>query len=208
VARLSNSVVAAFALAALGAAPSAAEPAEPAANGLATILPHEKGRALCYVSKTAPVTYPVEASSAGKRPRTVTIKRFLFELRSEQHAEDDTLTPPKPGDFYYGYRMVADVEGKKAKLIASGECGSGDDTKVFGCSVECDGGTMVFELVEGADALSMQVSRRFRMTWGCDADELEKVEVLRYDPATPAVRMEKADAKACAPIARSFKRKK
>jgi len=31
-------------------------------------------------------------------------------------------------------------------------------------------------------------------------------EVLRYDAATPAVRMEKAAAKACAPIARQFKR--
>jgi len=32
------------------------------------------------------------------------------------------------------------------------------------------------------------------------------VEVLRYDPATPAIRMEKADRKACRPMARVFRR--
>jgi hypothetical protein len=197
-------------LASAAAAPAAS--AEP--NALTTLLPHEKGRALCYVSNMEPVTYPLEDIPARKKPRTVTIKRFLFELKSEKHDDDDTTTPPTPGEFYYYYRIVADVVGTKARLISAGECGAEDGSKVFGCGSDCDGGTMAFDVAAGSDTLAMRVSEssgRFRMSWGCGGggeNETGKVEVLDYDPATLAIRMEKADAKVCAPMESAFKRKK
>jgi hypothetical protein len=163
------------------------------------------------VSSTVPVTYPLEDYPARKTPRTVTINRFMFVLKSEQHDDDDTVKPPKPGAHYYGYRMVAEVAGTKARLTSAGDCGSGS-ANVFGCGTDCDGGTMAFETSVGTDALSMRVSdtsKRFRMSWGCGGgDDEGKVEVLRHDPAAPAVRMEKADLKACAPVERAFRRQK
>ena len=70
------------------------------------------------------MTYPLEDHPARKAPRTVTISRFLLELKSEKHDDDDAVTPPASGEFYYSYRMVAGVVGKKAKLISAGECGA------------------------------------------------------------------------------------
>jgi hypothetical protein len=211
-----RSLAAAVVLVLLGTAHAAAQSAEtPQADGpnaLTTLLPHEKGKALCYVSKTEPVTYPLEDYPARKKPRSITIIRFVFELKSEKHDDDDTVTPPEPGAFYYAYRMVAEVEGQKGKLISAGECGAEDGANVFGCGSDCDGGTMAFRPIAGADALSMSVSdivRRFRMSWGCGGggeNETGKVEVLAYDPATSAIRIERADPKVCAPMARSFRR--
>jgi hypothetical protein len=196
----------------LTAAAAGAQAPEHGPNVLSMLLPHEKGRALCYVSDTEPVTYPLEDHPARKPPRTVTISRFLFVLKSEKHDDDDTVTPPTPGEFYYSYRMVAGVVGKKAKLISAGECGAVEGASVFGCGSDCDGGTMAFRPVAGADALAMRVSditRRFRMSWGCGGggeNQTGKVEVLNYDPATPAIRIERADPKVCAPMARSFRK--
>src|SRR5262245_59916780 len=170
-------------------------------NPLSTLLPHEKGKALCYVSQTEPVTYPLEDLPARKPPRTVAISRFLFELKSEKHDDDDTVTPPAPGEFYYSYRMVAGVVGQKPKLLSAGECGAEEGANVFGCGSDCDGGTMAFTPIAGSDALAMRVSditRRFRMSWGCGGggeNRTGTVEVLNYDPATPAIRMERADPK-------------
>jgi hypothetical protein len=84
---------------------------------------------------------------------------------------------------------------------------------VFGCGTDCDGGTMAFDTVAGTDTLSMRISnisQRFRMNWGCGggAGEGGKVEVLRYDAAMPAIRMEKADLKVCAPVERAFERRR
>lgn len=187
---------------------SATAPVEP--DALTILLPPEKGRSLCYVSSGPPVTFPLEAHRAGEKQRTIEIKRVLFRLRSDKFDDDDTATPPAPGDFYYGYRIVAEVVGTKGKLLSAGQCGSGS-TNVFGCGSDCDGGTMAFEPIAGSDALSMRVSdvaHRFRMSWGCGGAGAEggKVEVLRYDPATPAIRMERAPAKMCRPIGRVFRR--
>ena len=140
-------------------------------DALSTLLPHQKGRTLCFVSNMEPVTYQLEDySKLKKEPRSLTIRRFLFELRSEKHDDDDTVTPPEPGQFYYAYRMVAEVVGKKARLISAGECGANHGAGVFGCGTACDGGTMAFTPIPGADALSMRISdlsQRFRMSWGC-----------------------------------------
>jgi hypothetical protein len=205
----------ALALVALGSVDAVAqqgqpEPAEPdGPNALTTLLPHQKGRALCYVSRGAAVTFPLEDIPARKKPRHLTVRRFLFDLSSEKYEDDDTTTPPTPGKPYYAYRLLAEVKGKKRRLVAAGDCGSKDLTG-FGCGVECDGGSMHFEpLKGGGETLHMRVSdtvNRFRMTWGCGEDD--KYEVLTYDAKTPAVRMEKADAKACAPIAREFDKRK
>jgi hypothetical protein len=178
-------------------------------NALTVLLPLVNAAALCYVSKTEPVTYPLEDIPARKEQRQLTISRFLFELKVRQAEDDDTVTPPVPGRYYYDYRMLAEVVGKKARLISAGECGSAS-ADVFGCGSDCDGGTMGFE-VAGTDALSMRVSdlsKRFRMSWGCGGGGAEggRVEVLRHDPAAPAVRMEKAAPRACRPIARVFRR--
>ena len=200
----------------LGVFPASAQrndpalPAEP--DALATLLPPEKGRSLCYVSSGPPVRFPLEDHPARKEPRTIEIKRFLFRLRSDKFDDDDSTTPPTPGDFYYGYRIVAEVVGSKGKLLSAGQCGSGS-AGVFGCGSDCDGGTMGFEPIAGSDALSMQVSdvsRRFRMSWGCGGGGAEGggVEVLRYDPATPAIRIARAPAKMCRPIGRVFRRSK
>lgn len=211
-------MVAVALLALLGTASAAAQPAEaPRAdqpNALRALLPPEKGKALCYVSRTEPVTYPLEDYPSRKKPRSLTISRFKFELKSEKHDDDDTVTPPTPGAFYYPYRMVAEVVGRKGKLISAGECGAEDGTNLFGCGSDCDGGTMAFKPIAGADVLSMSVSDsagRFRMSWGCGGggeNETGKVEVFDYDPTTPAIRMERADPKVCAPMARSFRRQK
>jgi hypothetical protein len=182
---------------------------------LSILLPHEKGRALCFASSMEPVAYQLEDYSRPKKePRSLTIRRFLLELKSEKHDDDDTVTPPEPGQFYYGYRMVADVVGKKGRLISAGECGADFGAGVFGCGTDCDGGTMAFTPIPGAEALSMQVSdisQRFRMSWGCGGggeNQTGSVEVLRYDPAMPPIRMERADPKVCAAMARSFRRQK
>jgi hypothetical protein len=188
-----------------------AEHAEPEGpNALTTLLPHQKGRALCYVSSNAPVTFPLEDIPPRKKPRRLTVRRFLFELSSEKFDDDDTTTPPTPGKPYYAYRLLAEVKGRKRRLVAVGECGSRDLTG-FGCGVECDGGTMHFEPLKGSESLQMRVSdqvNRFRMTWGCGEGEDGSYEVLTYDPATPAVRMEKADPKACAAMDRQFEKRK
>jgi hypothetical protein len=204
----------AAALAAFGAEAAEAQPAPPAAgapeppNALTTLLPHQKGRALCYVSRGTPVTFPLEDIPERKPQRRLTVRRFLFELRSDKFEADDTTTPPTPGKAYYGYRLVAEVQGRMQRLVAAGECDSGN-LKDFGCGVECDGGVMHFEPLQGSDSLQMRVAdevNRFRMTRGCDDED--SYEVLTYDPATPAVRLDRADAKACRPIARAFKRPK
>jgi hypothetical protein len=189
---------------------SATAPTEP--DALTILLPPEKGRSLCYISSGPPVAFPLEAHRAGEKPRTIEIKRFLFRVRSDKFDDDDTTTPPTPGDFYYGYRIVAEVVGTRGKLLSAGQCGSAS-TDVFGCGSDCDGGTMAFKPIAGSDALSMQVSdvsHRFRMSWGCGGGGAEGggVEVLRYDPATPVVRMERAPAKMCSPIGRVFRRSK
>jgi len=200
----------------LGVFPASAQRNDPAlpaeSDALATLLPPDKGRSLCYVSGGPPVRFPLEDHPARKEPRTIEIKRFLFRLRSDKFDDDDTTTPPTPGGFYYGYRIVAEVVGTKGKLLSAGQCGSGS-SNVFGCGSDCDGGTMAFEPIAGSDALSMQVSdvsHRFRMSWGCGGGGAEGggIEVLRYDPATPAIRMERAPAKMCRPIGRVFRRSK
>jgi hypothetical protein len=204
----------ALALAACGAAGAMAQQApEPNSektepNALTTLLPHQKGRALCYASGGAPVTFSLEDIPARKTPRRLTVRRFLFELTSQKFDDDDSTTPPTPGKAYYGFRMLAEVKGRKRRLIASGDCGSKDLTG-FGCGVECDGGSVHFEPLKRGETLQMRVSdsaNRFRMTWGCGEDE--KYEVLNYDAATPAVRMDRADPKTCAAIARAFHRRK
>jgi hypothetical protein len=193
------------------AGPALAEPGqtpEPS-DALSTLLPHEPGKALCYVSTGEPATYPLEDIPKPKVPRFVTVKRVLFELKSSKFDDDDATDPPTRGEHYYAYRMVAEVVGTEAKLISAGDCGSGSPS-VFGCGTDCDGGTMAFEPVPGSDALMMRVSelsRRFRMSWGCCGGSVEggTVEVLRYDPATPALRMARADPKVCKPMDKVFK---
>jgi hypothetical protein len=46
------------------------------------------------------------------------------------------------------------------------------------------------------------------MTWGCggEGEEGSWSEVLSYDRATPAIRFDRADAEACAPVEKMFKR--
>ena len=47
------------------------------------------------------------------------------------------------------------------------------------------------------------------MTWGCggEGEEGSRSEVLAYDPATPAIRFDRTDIKACARVEKMFKRK-
>jgi hypothetical protein len=185
----------------------AAQQAAAAPDALTTLLPHQKGKSLCYASRGAPVTFPLEDIPARKQPRKLAVKRFLFLLTSNTFPDDDSTTPPAPGKPYYGYRLVAEVVGRKARLRAAGECLSQDPTG-FGCGVECDGGSMSFDREAGSDTLLMRVSdgsRRFRMTWGCSEDDEGRAEVLRDDARTPSVRMEPAEIKACRAIARWFR---
>jgi hypothetical protein len=192
---------------------AAQQPATEAAakpNALSTLLPHEKDRVLCYASKGVPVTYPIEDLPRRKKPRTLEIRRFMFQLASRKHDDDDTANPPTPGKFYYQYGLIGEVAGRKQRLFAAGECGS-PDLGGFGCSVECDGGSVYFEPLAGTDSLQMRISdgsRRFRMTWGCggEGEEGSRSEVLSYDPATPAVRFDRADPKLCARIEKVFRR--
>jgi hypothetical protein len=192
--------------------PALAQPADQdrKPNALSTLLPHQKDRVLCYASKGAPVTYPIENLSRRKKPRTLEIRRFVFQLASRKHDDDDTTKPPTPGNLYYEYGLMGEVTGKKQRLFAAGECGSGD-LPGFGCSVECDGGSVYFEPLAGTDSLQMRISdgsRRFRMTWGCggEGEEGSRSEVLSYDPATPAVRFDPTEAKACGRIEKLFRR--
>lgn len=196
---LAFAAVAAGAVLAEPAAPG--EPGKDAPNALTTLLPHQQGRSLCYVSRGAPVTYPLEDIPARKKTRHLTVRRFLFELSSEKHEDDDTTDPPTPGERYYAYRLMAEVKGTRRRLLAVGDCGSGD-LKGFGCGVECDGGAMHFEPLQAGATLQMRVSasaHRFRMSWGCGGGGYE---VLRLDAKARAVRMARAGAKACTPIAR------
>jgi hypothetical protein len=189
------------------ASPAIGQPAPPAPeqpNALTRLMPLvEKGRSLCYVSTGAPPTFAIEDSPARKPPRTLTTRRFVFFLTTDQFPEDDTTNPPTPGKLYHGYALMADVAGRKKKLFAGGECGS-MNMAGFGCSVECDGGSVYFEPVANGDALTMRISdmvRRFRMTWGCSNGEEDGTSVvLTHDPKT-AVRFESADPKVCAPVA-------
>jgi hypothetical protein len=178
-------------------------------DALSTLLPHQKDRVLCYASSGAPVTYPIEDLPKRKKPRTLAIRRFVFQLASRKHDDDDTTSPPTPGKFYYAYGLMGEVAGRKQRLFAAGECGS-QDLRGFGCGVECDGGSVYFEPLAGG-ALQMRISdgaRRFRMTWGCggEAEEGSRSEVLSYDSATRAVRFDRTDAKACARIEKLFRR--
>lgn len=195
-------VLAAFCAGAAPAEPAAqAEPAKQEPNALTVLLPHQQGHSLCYVSRGAPATFPLEDIPARKKPRQLTVRRFLFELSAEKHRDDGTTTPPAQGERYYAYRLLAQVVGTRSRLLAVGDCGS-DDLKGFGCGIECDGGSMAFEPLRGGETLRMRVSdsaKRFRMSWGCGDG---RYEVLRRDPEAPAVRMVRASAKACAPIAR------
>jgi len=179
-------------------------------NALSTLLPPQKDRVFCYASSGAPVTYPLEDFPARKKPRTLTIRRFVFQLASRKHDDDDSTNPPTPGKFYYEYGLMAEVAGRKYRLVAAGDCGS-QSMRGFGCGVECDGGSVYFEPLAGTDSLTMRISDgsgRFRMTWGCggEGEEGSRSEVLAYDPATPAVRLDRADLKACTRVEKMFKR--
>ena len=46
------------------------------------------------------------------------------------------------------------------------------------------------------------------MTWGCggEGEEGSRSEVLTYDPATPATRFDRTDARSCARIEKLFRR--
>ena len=178
-------------------------------SALSTLLPHQKDRVLCYASKGPAVTFPIADLPKRKKPRTLEIRRFVFQLASRKHDDDDTTNPPTPGKFYYQYGLMGEVTGRKQRLFAAGECGS-QDLLGFGCSVECDGGSVYFEPLAG-NSLQMRISdgsRRFRMTWGCggEGEEGGKSEVLSYDPATPAARFDPTDAKACGRIEKLFRR--
>ena len=180
-------------------------------NALSTLLPQQKDRVFCYASSGAPVTYPLEDLPKRKRPRTLEIRRFVFQLASRKHDDDDATNPPTPGEFYYQYGLMGEVAGKKQRLFAAGECGS-QNLRGFGCGVECDGGSVYFEPLARTDSLTMRVSEgsgRFRMTWGCGGEGKEgsRSEVLAYDPATPAIRFDRTDIKACARVGKMFKRK-
>ena len=209
---LARNLVAGFAgllLATSGAlAQSADDDGKP--NALSTLLPHQKDRVLCYASSGAPVTYPIEDLPKRKKPRTLEIRRFVFQLASRKHGDDDTTNPPTPGKFYYQYGLMGEVAGKKQRLFAAGECGS-QNLRGFGCGVECDGGSVYFEPLSGTDSLTMRISDgsgRFRMTWGCggEGEEGSRSEVLSYDPATPAIRFDRTDARSCARIEKLFRR--
>src|SRR5437879_4724287 len=43
-----------------------------APNALTTLLPHQRGRSLCYISRGAPVSYLLEDIPARKKPRHLT----------------------------------------------------------------------------------------------------------------------------------------
>jgi hypothetical protein len=188
--------------------PAGADDGKP--NALSTLLPHQKDRVFCYASSGAPVTYPIEDLPKRKKPRTLEIRRFVFQFASRRHDDDDTTNPPTPGKFYYEYGLMGEVAGKRQRLFAAGECGS-ENLRGFGCGVECDGGVVHFKPLAGTDSLQMRISdtaRRFRMTWGCggEGEEGGRSEVLTYDPATPAVRFDRADLKVCARIEKLFRR--
>src|SRR5690242_6824667 len=106
-------VLTAFCTSTAMAEPAAqAEPEKQEPNALTVLLPHQQGRALCYVSRGAPATFPLEDIPARKKLRHLTVRRFLFELSAEKHQDDDTTNPPTPGERYYGYRLMAQVVGK------------------------------------------------------------------------------------------------
>ena len=202
--------VAGLLLATSGALAQSADDDDGKPNALSTLLPHQQGRAFCYVSSSAPVTYPLEDFPARKKPRTLTIRRFVFQLASRKHDDDDSTNPPTPGKFYYEYGLMAEVAGRKQRLVAAGDCGS-QSMRGFGCGVECDGGSVYFEPLAGTDSLTMRISdgsRRFRMTWGCggEGEEGSRSEVLAYDSATSEVRLDRADLKACTRVEKMFKR--
>ena len=121
-------------------------------NALSTLLPHQKDRVFCYASSGAPVTYRLEDLPKRKKPRTLEIRRFVFQLASRKHDDDDATNPPTPGKFYYQYGLMGEVAGKKQRLFAAGECGS-ENLRGFGCGVECDGGSVYFEPLAGTDSL-------------------------------------------------------
>jgi hypothetical protein len=202
-------IAAAFALLLFGTAGARAQSTDEQYDGpslLKKILPWEKGRSLCYASNGPPVTYPLDDIPARKKPRTLAMRKLTLQITSEKHDDDNDTKPPTPGRFYYRFGMVGEVVGTKRRLIAAGECTS-SDMNGFGCPVECDGGGVSFEPLADSESILMRVSRRFRMTWGC-SDEDGRSEVLRDDPALPAVRFDKADAKACRVVERAFKRRR
>src|SRR5262245_11457463 len=63
-----------------GGAAAHAEPgqAPEPSHVLSLLLPHEPGKALCFVSSGDPVTYELEDHPKAATPRTATINRFVF----------------------------------------------------------------------------------------------------------------------------------
>lgn len=178
-------------------------PARAQSGLLESVLPHEKGKAVCYASSPSPVTYQLEDNPPRERPRTITVQRFLFLLRAATVDADPSTKPPTPERAYHQYGLMAELVGTNRRLRAAGECNS-LEPGAFACHVECDGGGARFERLAGTEPLLMRIGGRMRMTWGCDEDR--ESEVLRDTAATPAIRFEKAEPEACVRIARYLDR--
>jgi hypothetical protein len=129
------------------AGPAAGEDAKPDAR--LAILPATVGAKACYTRR-----YDAKYLAAHPRQRVTTVT-FLIRVVGIDAGGDWVLDPKGKYDkVNYQFAMSAMRRGNKRALAASGHCP--DHPNVL-CIRECDGGGVMLEKVEGADALTIRL---------------------------------------------------
>lgn len=180
-----------LALALLAAAPPAlAQPVPPGAEGaLAAVVALNHNEAACYVRA-------YDAAHLKQHPKQ-TVTQMLFRLRYVDHRKDRS-DPVDQRNYYF--TLAAKQRGRAKLLRADGECSPAAGG--FRCIVECDGGgvDVTQDLSTKTLLIDLTGLGRIRMTQGCD-EETEGVE-LTPGADDRSFRLSRADAKACAAIAK------
>jgi hypothetical protein len=179
-------------LAALPAAvlPAGAQPVPPGQEGeLGRLLPPVHKRKVCFAR-----TY--DAAHLKSHPKQK-VTALLFQVRYHRHDPEED-NPEGQRNYYFD--MAAKVRGQKKMLHASGECVAGANR--IHCGVECDGGGVNVErdARTGGIVISFdRLSRRIRMTVGCDGDEDNTID-LTPGADDRVFRLAKASLSACKPL--------
>jgi hypothetical protein len=138
---------------------------------LKRLVPPGKDSRLCVAR-----TYDAEHLQAHPKQR---VTDMTLSIRYTPLSEEDaTLIAKDDGGiekqyFRYDFLLAAKTRDRKETLYASGDCSSAQG---IGCGVDCDGGGIDIEPVEGGNGsilVRISDSGYIRMSFGCGGEEHE-----------------------------------
>jgi hypothetical protein len=160
---------------------------------LKRLVPPGKDARLCVAR-----TYDAEHLQAHPKQQ---VTDMTLSIRYTQLSEDEaTLIAKDDGGiekqyFRYDFLLAAKTRDRKETLYASGDCSSAEG---IGCGVDCDGGGIDIEPVQGGnDSILVRISDSgyIRMSFGC-SEHVHEID-LKAGEDDKLFRLDKAPETAC-----------